>query len=307
MSLVDTVRATTWLHFDQIDTAVGAKVWFASETEQVTGSFKYRAATSVVQNVESEGFIAASSGNFGQALACACRLRNIPCIIVMPTTSAQVKIDAVRSHDAEIIFVDTTVQTRADKVREVASLHPTYHIASPYDCEWVIRGNSSLGHEIHKHISQPDLVLVPIGGGGLISGIAEAFEQSENPVRLWGVEPAMADDAARSLEAGKRLFNEGEPQTLADGARTRSVGAQNWIRIQRRVSNILRVSEQTICQAMRLLHREGIMVEPTGALTLASLLEHSVLTSEVVIVISGKNVDSTLYDSIIQRDSLRTP
>ena len=149
--------------------------------------------------------------------------------------------------------------------------------------------------------------LVPIGGGGLISGIAEALEQNENPVRLWGVEPAMADDAARSLETGERLFNKGEPQTLADGARTRSVGVQNWIRIQRRVSNILRVSEQTICQAMRLLHREGIMVEPTGALTLASLLEHSVSTSEVVIVISGKNVDSTLYDSIIQRDSLRTP
>lgn len=307
MNLIETVRSTTWLNFDQIDAIVGAKVWFASEADQVTGSFKYRAATSVVHNIDAEGFIAASSGNFGQALACACRLRNIPCIIVMPTTSAQVKIDAVRSHDAEIIFVDTAVQTRADKVREVASLNPAYHIASPYDCEWVIRGNSSLGHEIHKHISQPDLVLVPIGGGGLISGIADALEQSENHVRLWGVEPAMADDAARSLEAGERLFNEGEPQTLADGARTRSVGVQNWIRIQRRVSNILRVSEQTICQAMRLLHHEGIMVEPTGALTLASLLEHSVSTSEVVIVISGKNVDSTLYDSIIQSGSLRTP
>lgn len=307
MNLIETVRSTTWLHFDRIDIAVGAKVWFASEAEQVTGSFKYRAATSVVQNVDAEGFIAASSGNFGQALACACRLRGVPCIIVMPTTSAKVKIDAVRSHDAEIVFVDTAVQTRADKVQEVAKTHPRYHIASPYDCEWVIRGNSSLGREIHEHISQPDLILVPIGGGGLISGIAEALEESENPVRLWGAEPAMADDAARSLEAGERLSNEGEPQTLADGARTRSVGVRNWIRIQRRVSNVLRVCEQSICTAMRLLHDEGIMVEPTGALTLASLLEHSVPTSEVVIVISGKNVDSTLYDSIIQRDSLRTP
>ena len=193
------------------------------------------------------------------------------------------------------------------QVQEVARFHPDYHIASPYDCEWVIKGNSSLGHEIHKHMSQPDLILVPIGGGGLISGIAEALEQNENPVRLWGVEPAMADDAARSLEAGERLFNDGEPQTLADGARTRSVGVQNWIRIQRRVSNILRVSEGSICRAMRLLNNEGVMVEPTGALTLASLLEHSISTSEVVIVISGKNVDSTLYDSIIQTDSLTTP
>ena len=108
----------------QIDAAVGTKVWFASETEQVTGSFKYRAATSVVQNVPAEGFIAASSGNFGQALACACRLRGVPCIIVMPTTSAQVKIDAVRSHNAEVIFVDTALQTRADKVQEVGKCTP---------------------------------------------------------------------------------------------------------------------------------------------------------------------------------------
>jgi len=306
VTLVDTVRHTTWLHFDSIDQAAGRVVWFAAETNQVTGSFKYRAAVSVVQNIEAPGFLAASSGNFGQALACACRLKGVPCIIVMPTTSAQVKIDAVRSHDAEVIFVDTAIQTRADKVKEIAEHHPDYHIASAYDCEWVIDGNSSLGEEIHQHVSTPDLILVPVGGGGLISGIAEAFERNQNTVRLWGAEPEMADDAARSLEVGRRLFNEGEPQTLADGARTRSVGARNWIRIQRRVSNILRVSEASICKAMRLLDSVGIEVEPTGALTLGALLEHDVNSEEVVLVISGKNVDSTLYDSIIQGDTLRT-
>lgn len=306
MTLTGTVRHTTWLHFDSIDKAVGTVVWFAAETNQVTGSFKYRAATSVVQNIEAPGFLAASSGNFGQALACACRLKGVPCIIVMPTTSAQVKIDAVRSHDAEVIFVDTAVQSRADKVKEIAERHPDYHIASAYDCEWVIDGNSSLGEEIHQHVSMPDLILVPVGGGGLISGIAEALERNENPVRLWGAEPEMADDAARSLEVGRRLFNEGEPQTLADGARTRSVGVHNWIRIQRRVSNILRVSEASICKAMRLLDDVGVEVEPTGALTLGALLEHDVNSDEAVLVISGKNVDSTLYDSIIQGDTLRT-
>ena len=127
MGLVDTVRATTWLRFDQIDAVVGAKVWFASETKQVTRSFKYRAATSVVQNVDAEGFIAASSGNFGQALACACRLRGVPCIIVMPTTSAQVKLMPSARTMRRLIFVDTAVQTRADKVQEVVKFHPGYH------------------------------------------------------------------------------------------------------------------------------------------------------------------------------------
>ena len=130
MSLPETVRATTWLHFEHIDSVVGTTVWFASETNQVTGSFKYRATTSVVHNISAPGFIAASSGNFGQALACACRLKGVPCIIVMPTTSAQVKIDAVRSHNAEVVFVDTAVQTRADKVKEVvvSILHITSHL-----------------------------------------------------------------------------------------------------------------------------------------------------------------------------------
>ena len=307
MNLIETVRSTTWLHFQQIDSAVGKTVWFASEAGQVTGSFKYRAATSVVHNVDAPGFIAASSGNFGQALACACKLKGVPCIIVMPTTSAQVKIDAVRSHDAEVVFVDTAVQTRADKVKEIVVDYPDYHVASPYDCDWVIQGNSSLGREIHQHLSNPEVVLVPIGGGGLISGIAEALEHNDNDVLLWGAEPAMADDAARSLEKGERLFNEGEPQTVADGARTRSVGVRNWIRIQRRVSNILRVSEESICKALCLLHSMGVEVEPTGALTLGALLEHSIDVDEVVVVISGKNVDSTLYDSIIQKGDLSTP
>lgn len=298
MNLVETVRPTTWLNIAEIDKLLGKTVWFASETEQVTHSFKYRAATSLVQHVDAPGFLVASSGNFGQALACACQLKGVPCIVVMPTTSAQVKIDAVRSYGAQVIFVDTAVQTRADKVLEMSQLHPTYHVASPYDCPWVIQGNASLGEEIH-HACKPTLVLVPVGGGGLISGIATAFERHGNPVRLCGVEPKLADDAARSLKVGQRLFNDGEPQTLADGARTRSVGVHNWAIIQRRVSDIFTVSESTLCKAVRLFHRVGLKVEPTAALTLAALLEHDLPQTEIVAVISGKNVDSTLYDAIL--------
>ncbi len=299
MNLVDTVRPTIWWNITEIDRLLGKTVWFASETEQVTHSFKYRAATSLVQNVDAPGFLVASSGNFGQALARACQLKEVPCIVVMPTTSAQVKIDAVRSYGAQVVFVDTAVQTRADKVSEMSNAHPSYHVASPYDCPWVIQGNASLGDEIHRHSSTPTVVLVPIGGGGLISGIATAFERHGNSVQLWGVEPKLADDAARSLEVGQRLFNEGEPQTLADGARTRSVGVHNWEIIQRRVSKILRVSESTLCKAVRLFHRVGVTVEPTAALTLAALLEHDLSHTEIAAVVSGKNVDSILYDAIL--------
>lgn len=307
MTLMDSIKSTTWCHFSEIDAAVGACVYFASETEQITHSFKYRAATSLVQNVNAEGFLVASSGNFGQALACACQQKGVPCIVVMPTTSAQVKVDAVLSYKATVVFVDTTVQTRAQKVAEIAEEHSKYHIASPYDCEWVISGNASLGREIHHHESSPDMVLVPIGGGGLISGIAQAFQELGNDTALWGAEPALADDAARSLEQGQRLSNDGEPQTLADGARTRSVGVLNWGIIQQRVSTVLRVSEKSICEAMRLFHSVGVKVEPTGALTLGALLEHPPSCSEIVAVISGKNVDAVLYNSIIANGNLETP
>ena len=307
MTLMDSIKSTTWFHFTEIDTAVGARVYFASETEQVTHSFKYRAATSLVQHVDAEGFLVASSGNFGQALACACQQKGVPCIVVMPTTSAQVKVDAVRSYNATVIFVDTKIQTRAEKVAEIGEKHSNYHIASPYDCEWVIFGNATLGREIYCHSSSPDMVLVPIGGGGLISGIAQAFQELDANIVLWGAEPALADDAARSLEQGQRLSNDGEPQTLADGARTRSVGVLNWEIIQQRVSNVLRVSEKSICQAMRLFHSVGVKVEPTGALTLGALLEHPPSCSEIVVVISGKNVDSKLYNTIIADSNHVTP
>ena len=299
MSLMDSIRPTTWLHFDEIDEIVGTEVHFAAEIHQVTHSFKYRAATSVVQNVSASGFLAASSGNFGQALACACRLKGVPCKIVMPMTSAQVKIDAVRSHGAEVIFVDTSKQTRASMVAVVSQQHPDFHVASAYDCEHVIQGNSTLGREILDLEWTPEQILVPIGGGGLISGIAQALEENSSTIALIGAEPAAADDAFRSLQTGTRQQNRLDPMTLADGARTQSVGVRNWEIIQRRVSKIHRVSEEEIIRAVQIFHRHGIQVEPTGALTLGALLKNKGLTKPIVAVISGANVDADLFAQII--------
>lgn len=217
----------------------------------------------------------------------------------MPLSSAKVKVDAVRSYGAEVVFVDTTKQTRESKVLEISKQYPEFYVASAYDCEQVISGNATLGVEIVALDWMPSQVIVPIGGGGLISGIATALESQSNFVPLVGAEPAAADDAYRSLQSGVRQENALDPMTLADGARTRSLGKRNWAVIKRRVAKIHRVSEDNIIAAMRLFHRVGIRVEPTGALTLGALLTEPPTSGPVVAVISGANVDEGLYQQII--------
>ena len=303
------VRNTEYLEFPSLNNMVGVRIIFVSELQQQTHSFKFRAAWSVVSNIDADGFIAASSGNFGQALAYACLLQQRKCIVVMPTTSAQVKIDAVRSHGAEVVFVDTSIQSRADKVAEIAKLYPSFHVASAYDCDWVIQGNSSLGHElVHKMQAEDiaiDAIFVPVGGGGLIAGISMAVRKHGCLSRIIGAEPAMADDAYRSLQVGHICVNQGEPQTIADGARTHSVGMKNWNIISKAVNDIVLVSEQEIVHAVQMFHAVGIRVEPTGALGLAGVcraLQNEIVqpNSCVMAVISGGNVDETVYQSILE-------
>lgn len=288
-------------HFDEIDRRLGMEVYFASELDQVTHSFKYRAAWSVVSNLPAKGFIAASSGNFGQALACACLRQERKCKIVMPTTSAKVKIEAVRAYGAEVIFVDTTKCSRADKVKEVSVQYPDYYVASAYDCEYVISGNSSLGVEIAKQDQTFDLIITPVGGGGLSAGIIQGLHSQNDFTPVWGAEPLMADDLYWSLQAHKLLRHDIEPQTLADGARTLSVGRKNWAILKRDLAGVIRVTEDSIQLAVRLFWKHGLRVEPTGALTLGALLQTTEWKGKrILAVISGGNVDHDLFDSLIR-------
>ena len=289
-------------HFHALDQLLGSEIYFASELEQVTHSFKFRAAWSVVNNIEAEGFIAASSGNFGQALACACQRLGKSCVIVMPTTSAQVKINAVYSYDAEIFFVDTKTQSRADKVSKVSEKYPSYHVASAYDCDHVISGNASLGVEIANLKEEFDLIIAPIGGGGLASGIIQGLRENGDQTPVWGAEPSLADDLYWSLKAQKLLKHDIEPQTLADGARTLSVGRRNWTILKDNLAGVIRVSEASITQGVQLLWAVGLRVEPTGALTLGALLQAEVLKGKKVLaVISGGNVDSEIFNALIAK------
>lgn len=281
---------------------IGAKITLATETFQHTGSFKFRAAYNVAANVPQQKLITASSGNFGQALAYACKLLNKRCIVVMPATSAKIKISAVRSHGAEVELVDTTVKTRAQRLAEIAAQHPDAYVASAYDDQLVIEGNASLGLELAAASEPWNCIVVPVGGGGLISGIVQGLRLAGDRTEVVGAEPALGNDAARSLRSGELVRNLSEPPTIADGARTLSLGERNWEIIRREIRDIVEVTEEAIADSVRLLFRyANLKVEPTGALSLAAVLQHShqFAGRQVCCVVSGGNVDPSLYAQLL--------
>lgn len=299
------IRPTTILDAPKIARELHlASLTLATETFQVTGSFKFRAAYNLAANVSHPIIIAASSGNFGQALACACELLGKRAIIVMPANSAKVKVDAVRSYNAIADLIDTSVISREARVAELAAENPEAYIASAFDDQLVIDGNATLAVELAA-LAQPkfDAVIAPVGGGGLASGLIEGFRRVGTNIKVVGAEPALANDAARSLQAGHIVRNNSEPQTIADGARTRALGTLNWATLQHGVAGIIEVPDARIEEAVRRLFTEiNLKAEPTGALSLGALLTDPAQFEgkHICCVISGGNVDAAVYARIIQ-------
>lgn len=274
----------------------------ASETFQHTGSFKFRAAYHVASNVPNPLIIAASSGNFGQALAYACSLVGKQSIIVMPQTSARVKVDAVREYGGQVDFVDVRAKSRAARVAELSAEHPEAYIASAYDDPLVIEGNSSLGEELGRLPRPLDLLVAPVGGGGLTSGIVTGLRRAGSSIEVVGAEPLLGNDAARSLRAGRIVANETEPQTIADGARTVSLGVHNWAILKDGLAAIVEVPEEDIARGVRLLFElANLKAEPTGALSVGALLTDPdrFRGRRVCCVISGGNVDPAVYRELL--------
>jgi len=301
-SLIDAIRPTTFIESSKLRDHFGIDITIASETFQHTGSFKFRAAYNLVMNVPNEEILTASSGNFGQALAYACRLVGKKCTVVMPATSAQVKIDAVRGYEATVDLIDTKVTGRRERIEQMAAEMPNAYLASPYDDGYVIYGNATLGDEIAA--LDFDTIIAPVGGGGLISGIITGLVRNENPAAVYGAEPLLANDAARSMRNGSIVSNESEPTTIADGARTISLGKLNWPIIQGGVEEIVEVSEENIEEATRMLfHLANLKSEPTGALSLGAILENPERFADkrVCVIVSGGNVDAEVYRSIIAK------
>jgi threonine dehydratase len=294
----EVIRPTTIIEAPRLSRRLGARVVIASETFQLTGSFKFRAAYNVALRVPQERIIAASSGNFGQALAYACHLIGKQCTVVMPDDSARVKVEAVREYGATVDLINTREISRSERVQQLAAESTGAYIASAYDDPLVIHGNSTLGDELLGLGRRFDAVVVPVGGGGLIGGILQSFARAAGAPTVIGAEPALANDAARSLREGRLIVNATEPQTIADGARTVSLGRHNWSIIREGVGGILEVSEEQIREGVRLLYGlANLKVEPTGALAIGALLAAPERFAErdVCCVVSGGNVDPAVY------------
>jgi threonine dehydratase len=301
-TLLEAIRPTVFVESEKLKTYLGIDLTVATETFQHTGSFKFRAAYNLALNVPNEEILTASSGNFGQALAYACRILGKKCTVVMPETSALVKIEAVRNYGATVELIDTSKIARGEKVKQLAERKPGAYIASAYDDLLVIEGNATLGDEISNFHKNFDFVISPVGGGGLISGISNGLCRNGNSAKLLGAEPLLANDAARSLKAGRIIANETEPMTIADGTRTVSLGRHNWEIIQKGVADIIEVSEEKIREAARLFFAlANLKVEPTGALSLGAILERAEFFAgrKILCIVSGGNVDAEIYRQII--------
>lgn len=301
-NLHDFIRPTTFIESEPLARHLNTDVTIASETFQHTGSFKFRAGMNLALNVREETIVTASSGNFGQALARACRILGKRCVVVMPETSAQVKIEAVRSYGATLDLIDTRKIGRTERVMEIMNDYPDAYRASAYDDLFVIEGNASLGEEIANYRKNFDVVISPVGGGGLSSGIVQTFGKQGKQTEVWGAEPLLGNDAARSLRAGKIVQNEAEPTTIADGARTISLGENNWRILQNGLAGIVEVSDEKIKEAVRLYFSlANLKSEPTGALSLGAILENPDFFTgkSICLVVSGGNVDSEVYRQIL--------
>ena len=300
----DVIRPTTLIEPRRLEARLGISLRLASETFQHTGSFKFRAAYNLAAHVEQRKILTASSGNFGQALAYACKLLSKEAIVVMPETSARVKIDAVREHGGRVEPVDVTVKSRAQRVAELAEEHPDAVVASAYDDLRVIGGNATLGEELAPR--DYDVIVVPVGGGGMSSGLIQGLRNAGNHrTRVVGAEPLLGNDAARSLRAGHIVRNEQEPTTIADGARTVSLGQHNWAILKDGLETIVEVSDEDIAEAVRLLFSHAnLKAEPTGALAVGALLTapERFKDRSVCCVVTGGNVDPDVYRRLLARD-----
>jgi threonine dehydratase len=294
-------RPTTFIEAPNLTARLGANVVIASEAFQWTGSFKFRAAHYVATHVPHAAMVTASSGNFGAALALICRVLGKQCTVVMPAQASRLKMDTVRSFGATVDLCDTTRRTRESRVAELAQEQPGAYIASSNDDPLVIAGNASLGRELARWPF--DAILVPIGGGGLAAGVVSGLRNAGASTPVWAIEPALANDFSRSFAAGRIIAFDSEPETIADGARLRRVGQAPWAVLQHGVAGVLEVSEDAIRDGVRLLFSQAnLKAEPTGALTVAALLDHPdrFRDARICCVVSGGNVHPHLYAEIVR-------
>src|SRR5690348_13176635 len=284
------------------------QIFIKPENLQPVGSFKLRGAYNKISSLTAEektrGVVAHSSGNHAQGVAYAAHALGVKAVIVMPSNAPEVKLQATRALGAEIVLVGPASEDRIRKAEELEKEQGLVPVP-PYNDEKIIAGQGTIGLEILEDLEDVEVVLAPVGGGGLISGIGTAIKESRPGVKIIGVEPEFAADARETLRTGKIQFTlaENAAKTLADGLRSQSVGPINFEHIRKYVDAIVAVTEDEIKQAMRhLLYAGRILAEPSGAVTTAAAMfhAHEIPQSEkTVAVVSGGNIEPRLFTDIL--------
>ena len=275
-----------------VDALTGAKVFFKCENFQRMGAFKFRGAFNALSQLKDQkGVVAFSSGNHAQAVALAGKILGIKTVIVMPHDAPKVKLDATRGYGAEVVQY-TKAEDRESLAGKLAA-ERKLTLIPPFDHPHIIAGQGTVAKELVEDAGALDVLLVPCGGGGLLSGCSIAAKHLAPKCRVVGVEPAAGDDATQSF-VKKRLVTIAVPDTIADGARTPSLGKLTFEIVMRTVDDMLTVTDQELERAMFFLwERMKIVVEPTGALAFSALFERKLDCKglRVGVVLSGGNVD----------------
>ena len=294
---------TPTLSSPAINQHLDLSLFFKCENLQRIGAFKFRGAwnamSQLTESARQKGVVTHSSGNHAQAIALCGKLLDIPTTVVMPNNAPRFKRNATAAHGATIIDYDPADKRREEISANLAKTHG-YTLVPPFDHPHVIAGQGTAALEMLEDKDDLDLLLIPCGGGGLLSGAALSARHLAPQCRVIGVEPMMADDAARSFRSGKieRVCN---PNTIADGTRTESLGQITFALIRQNVDDIVTVPEDAIKEAVRLLFRLGkLVVEPSGALGLAALLCSAVPAhGRIGIMISGGNIDDQCMTELL--------
>ncbi len=287
----------------QLDSLVGCQLFFKCENLQRVGAFKFRGACNAVLSLSdaeaSKGVATHSSGNHAAALSLAARLRGIVAHVVMPSNSPKIKVAAVEGYGGRITFCEPTLEARETTLAKVVA-ETGAHVVHPYDDPRVIAGQATACKELVEEVPGLDVIIAPVGGGGLLSGTLLSAKNWSPSTKVYGAEPAGADDAFRSFEAGRRI-PQTNPRTIADGLRT-SLSPRTFKIISENAEGIVIVGEDSIREAVRLFFsRMKLVVEPSGAVPLGALLEKKldVAGKRVGMIISGGNVEPSVLSEIL--------
>ncbi|HEX5475136.1 MAG TPA: threonine/serine dehydratase [Vicinamibacterales bacterium] len=286
-----------------VSNVAGRPLWLKLESLQPGGAFKIRGAYNMVAQLTGDerrrGVITFSSGNHGQAMALAARTLGAPAVVVMPTTAPPIKIDGTKGFGAEVIFAGTTSNDRRVRAEEEAAARGLTMVP-PYDHEWIIAGQGTAGLEILEQLPGARTVLVPIGGGGLISGVSAAIKQTNPAVTVIGVEPSGAAAMKASVEAGHPVTL-AKSESIADGLMPVRPGDLTFAHVRRFVDGVVTVDDAAIAEAVVWLFTKAkIVAEPSGAATVAAALANT-FDGPVVAVVSGGNLDPARLASLLQR------